>query len=55
MVKEKVLRIYDKDGFRRRAACICVRSVDESEVSESNPSGESGGGSMPADWLGLSV
>lgn len=32
MVKEKVLRIYDKDGFRRRAACICVRSEDEAEV-----------------------
>lgn len=33
MVKEKVLRIYDKDGFRRRAACICVRSEEEAEVS----------------------
>lgn len=32
MVKEKVLRIYDKDGFRRRAACICVRSDEETEV-----------------------
>lgn len=28
MVKEKInsVRIYDKDGFRLRAACICVRS-----------------------------
>lgn len=36
MVKEKPnsTRIYDKDGFRQRAACICVRSVDENEVSE---------------------
>lgn len=33
MVKEKQLRIYDKDGFRRRAACICVRSEEENEVS----------------------
>ena len=33
MVKEKVLRIYDKDGFRRRAACICVRSEEENEVN----------------------
>lgn len=33
MVKEKLLRIYDKDGFRRRAACICVRSEEENEVS----------------------
>jgi len=34
MVKEKPnqVRIYDKDGFRRRAACICVRSDAESEV-----------------------
>lgn len=35
MVKEKPnsTRIYDKDGFRQRAACICVRSDDENEVS----------------------
>uniref|UniRef100_A0A1B6DJG1 diphosphoinositol-polyphosphate diphosphatase n=1 Tax=Clastoptera arizonana TaxID=38151 RepID=A0A1B6DJG1_9HEMI len=34
MVKEKPgsTRIYDKDGFRRRAACICVRSESENEV-----------------------
>lgn len=35
MVKEKPnsIRIYDDEGFRRRAACICVRSDAESEVS----------------------
>lgn len=34
MVKEKPnsTRIYDKDGYRRRAACICVRSEAEAEV-----------------------
>lgn len=34
MVKEKPnsIRIYDKDGYRRRAACICVRSEAETEV-----------------------
>lgn len=34
MVKEKPnsTRIYDKDGFRRRAACICVRAENEDEV-----------------------
>lgn len=34
MVKEKPnsIRIYDEDGFRRRAACICVRSDSETEV-----------------------
>uniref|UniRef100_A0A182KGK4 diphosphoinositol-polyphosphate diphosphatase n=1 Tax=Anopheles christyi TaxID=43041 RepID=A0A182KGK4_9DIPT len=34
MVKEKPnsTRIYDKDGYRRRAACICVRSETEAEV-----------------------
>lgn len=34
MVKEKPnsTRIYDKDGFRQRAACICVRTIDEDEV-----------------------
>lgn len=34
MVKEKPnsVRIYDKEGFRRRAACICVRSDAEAEV-----------------------
>jgi diphosphoinositol-polyphosphate diphosphatase len=36
MVKEKPnsTRIYDKDGFRRRAACICVKNPQESEVSQ---------------------
>ncbi|XP_018911489.1 diphosphoinositol polyphosphate phosphohydrolase 1 isoform X2 [Bemisia tabaci] len=34
MVKEKPnsTRIYDQDGFRRRAACICVRNELEKEV-----------------------
>lgn len=32
MVKEKQIRTYDQDGFRRRAACICVHDPDESEV-----------------------
>lgn len=34
MVKEKPnsIRIYDKEGFRRRAACICVKSEAETEV-----------------------
>ncbi|XP_026467989.1 diphosphoinositol polyphosphate phosphohydrolase 1 [Ctenocephalides felis] len=34
MVKEKPnsIRIYDDEGFRRRAACICVRSEAEVEV-----------------------
>ncbi|KAG5681633.1 hypothetical protein PVAND_011049 [Polypedilum vanderplanki] len=34
MVKEKSSnsRTFDDDGFRRRAACVCVRSEDESEV-----------------------
>lgn len=33
MVKEKETRIYDEDGFRRRAAAICVRDDLENEVS----------------------
>uniref|UniRef100_A0A0A9Z8P3 diphosphoinositol-polyphosphate diphosphatase n=1 Tax=Lygus hesperus TaxID=30085 RepID=A0A0A9Z8P3_LYGHE len=34
MVKEKPnsTRCYDADGYRRRAACICVRSEAEDEV-----------------------
>lgn len=34
MVKEKPnsTRCYDPDGYRRRAACICVRSEAEDEV-----------------------
>ncbi|XP_017493703.1 PREDICTED: diphosphoinositol polyphosphate phosphohydrolase 1-like, partial [Rhagoletis zephyria] len=32
MVKEKQTRTYDRDGYRRRAACLCVRSADESEI-----------------------
>lgn len=36
MVKEKPnsTRIYDEEGFRRRAACICVKSELEKENSE---------------------
>lgn len=34
MVKEKPnsTRTYDEDGFRRRAACLCVRDTDEKEI-----------------------
>lgn len=34
MVKEKPnsIRIYDSEGFRRRAACICVKNDLEDEV-----------------------
>ena len=32
MVKEKQTRTYDQDGFRKRAACICVRDSQEHEV-----------------------
>lgn len=33
MVKEKESRIYDEDGFRKRAAAICVKNHCENEVS----------------------
>ncbi|XP_013782753.1 diphosphoinositol polyphosphate phosphohydrolase 1-like isoform X1 [Limulus polyphemus] len=34
MVKEKPnsTRTYDGEGFRRRAACLCVKNEDENEV-----------------------
>ena len=34
MVKEKPnsIRTYDEEGFRKRAACLCVRSESEDEV-----------------------
>lgn len=34
MVKEKPnsTRIYDADGFKRRAACICVKNDSEDQV-----------------------
>lgn len=34
MVKEKPnsIRTYDKDGFRRRAACLCFRNQKEDEL-----------------------
>ena len=37
MVKEKPnqIRTYDKDGFRLRAACVCVRDDTEQEVRRS--------------------
>lgn len=36
MVKEKAnsTRIYDSEGYRRRAACICVKNDLEDEVSQ---------------------
>lgn len=39
MVKEKPnsIRIYDSEGYRRRAACICVKSDLEDEVSCRKP------------------
>ncbi|KAF4527414.1 hypothetical protein B566_EDAN015313 [Ephemera danica] len=38
MVKEKPnsTRIYDEDGYRRRAACICVRNEAENERKRGN-------------------
>lgn len=37
MVKDKPnsIRTYDEDGFRKRAACLCVRNELEDEVSSS--------------------
>lgn len=33
MVKEKSSeRVVDADGYRKRAACICVKSEEETEV-----------------------
>ncbi|OXA62955.1 diphosphoinositol polyphosphate phosphohydrolase 1 isoform X3 [Folsomia candida] len=34
MVKEKPnsTRLYDSDGFRKRAACVCVKNEQEAEV-----------------------
>jgi len=55
MVKEKPnsTRTYDKDGFRRRAACICTRDESEQEILLVSASGDSdryvvpGGGIEP--------
>lgn len=32
MVKEKSDRNYDMDGFKKRAACVCVKNDNENEV-----------------------
>ncbi len=34
MVKEKAdhQRLYDRDGFKKRAACVCVKNENENEV-----------------------
>lgn len=34
MVKERAdhQRIYDNDGYKKRAACVCVKNEQESEV-----------------------
>lgn len=34
MVKEKSnqSRVFDSEGYRKRAACICVKSEEETEV-----------------------
>lgn len=36
MVKEKPnsTRLYDSDGFRKRAACVCVKNEQEAEVCD---------------------
>ena len=35
MVKDKPnsTRLYDEDGYRRRAACVCINSNDPNQVS----------------------
>lgn len=35
MVKEKAdhQRLYDIDGFKKRAACVCVKNENENEVN----------------------
>ncbi|XP_003743362.1 diphosphoinositol polyphosphate phosphohydrolase 1 [Galendromus occidentalis] len=30
--KPNSTRTYDEEGFRRRAACLCVRTADETEI-----------------------
>ncbi len=32
MVKPKTQRLYDHDGYRKRAACVCVKNENENEV-----------------------
>ncbi|ESN91025.1 hypothetical protein HELRODRAFT_158069 [Helobdella robusta] len=32
MAKQKTARTYDDDGFRRRAACVCVKDCNETEI-----------------------
>jgi diphosphoinositol-polyphosphate diphosphatase len=34
MVKERAdhQRIYDNDGYKKRAACVCVKNENENEV-----------------------
>lgn len=34
MVKEKheSSRLYDNDGYKKRAACVCVKNENENEV-----------------------
>ena len=34
MVKDKPnsTRLYDEDGYRRRAACVCINSKDPNQV-----------------------
>jgi len=47
MVKEKPnsTRLYDQDGFRQRAACICVKNETEAEVLLVSSSGQ------PDQWI----
>jgi len=47
MVKEKPnsTRIYDAEGFRQRAACICVKNETEAEVLLVSSSGH------PDQWI----
>lgn len=57
MVKEKPnsIRTYDAEGFKRRAACLCVKDDNEAEVLLVSSSGKPGrwvvpgGGIEPAE------
>ena len=38
MVKERAdqQRFYDNDGYKKRAACVCVKNENENEVFKIN-------------------
>jgi hypothetical protein len=53
--KPNQTRTYDREGFKKRAACLCFRSEQEDEVSAGTKAGDRASSRTPLHRPGLRV